>query len=115
VKEALRIARSMPEAEYRHAAIKAAVEAQAARDLPGASATVATLPPDEQRGLPFAVAVVRARVGDAKPLLEILSALGADDRRADAVLFQVIERLLRIPAEDPASSPFWDLDVHPFR
>lgn len=115
VTEALQIARSMSFAEHRHTAIRAAVEAQAERgDLPGASLTIATLAPDEQRGMEFAVALARAGAGDASPMLKIFSAPGPDSILVDALLSEVILRLLRVPAENPASSPFWIYDFHPF-
>jgi hypothetical protein len=113
--EALRVARSMAFDEYRRTAIKAVVEAQAGRgDVAGAMATIAALPPEEQPGLELAVALVRAEAGDAGPLLGLLPGQRTNPF-ADAVLLGAVTRLLRIPAEDPTSSPFWTYDVHPFR
>jgi hypothetical protein len=114
--QALRIARSVSFADYGQGAIKAVVEAQAERgDVAGAMATIATLPADERRGLELAVALARAEAGDAKPLLELFSAHVAASPLADVYLLGTVTRLLRIPAEDPTTSPFWALDVHPFQ
>jgi hypothetical protein len=47
--------------------------------------------------------------------IKIFSTPGPPDRLSDVYLLGTIIQLLRVPPEDRTTSPFWDLDNHPFR